>query len=93
MCQALRSLDADVLLLGGDYRGRNGGDVAQLFQALKTVETPCGTYAVMGNHERGQADSLARKAIQETGNWGTFTGARSGYLVERKGIHFAVRHP
>ena len=25
MCQALRSLDADVLLLGGDYRGRNGG--------------------------------------------------------------------
>lgn len=67
MCQALRSLDADVLLLGGDYRGRNGGDVTQLFQALKTVETPCGTYAVMGNHERGQADSLARKAMQETG--------------------------
>ena len=67
MCQALRSLDADVLLLGGDYRGRNGGDVTQLFQALKTVETPCGTYAVMGNHERGQADSLARKAMQATG--------------------------
>ena len=56
-----------VFLLGGDYRGRNGGDVTQLFQALKTVETPCGTYAVMGNHERGQADSLARKAMQETG--------------------------
>ena len=67
MCQALRSLDADVLLLGGDYRGRNGGDVTQLFQALKTVETPCGTYAVMGNHERGQADSLARKVMQATG--------------------------
>lgn len=31
MCRALRSLDADVLLLGGDYRGRNGGDVTQLF--------------------------------------------------------------
>ena len=36
-------------------------------QALRSVETPCGTYAVMGNHERGQADSLARKAMQETG--------------------------
>ena len=67
MCQALRSLDADVLLLGGDYRGRNGGDVTQLFQALKTVAPPCGTYAVMGNHERGQADSLARKVMQATG--------------------------
>ncbi|WP_418946872.1 metallophosphoesterase [Phocaeicola plebeius] len=67
MCQALRSLDADVLLLGGDYRGRNGGDVTQLFQALKTVDPPCGTYAVMGNHERGQADSLARKVMQATG--------------------------
>ena len=41
--------------------------MTQLFQALKTVETPCGTYAVMGNHERGQADSLARKVMQATG--------------------------
>ena len=67
MTDALRSLDADVLLLGGDYRGRNDGNVDELFYALKTVGTPYGTYAVMGNHEHGENDSLVRKAMAETG--------------------------
>lgn len=65
--RALQSLDADVLLLGGDYRGRNGGDVDELFRALEQVRTPYGTYAVMGNHERGEADRMVREAMQYTG--------------------------
>ncbi len=67
LVQALQSLQADVLLLGGDYRGRNGGDVNTLFTALSSVKTPYGTYAVMGNHERGVNDSLVRAAMQATG--------------------------
>lgn len=67
LVQVLQSLQADVLLLGGDYRGRNGGDVNTLFTALSSVKTPYGTYAVMGNHERGVSDSLVRAAMQATG--------------------------
>ena len=67
LVQALQSLQADVLLFGGDYRGRNGGDVNTLFTALSSVKTPYGTYAVMGNHERGVNDSLVRAAMQATG--------------------------
>lgn len=67
LVQALQSLQADVLLLGGDYRGRNGGDVNTLFTVLSSVKTPYGTYAVMGNHERGVNDSLVRAAMQATG--------------------------
>ena len=67
LVQALQSLQADVLLLGGDYRGRNGGDVNTLFTALSSVKTPYGTYAVMGNHERGVNDSLVQAAMQATG--------------------------
>lgn len=67
LVQALQSIQADVLLLGGDYRGRNGGDVNTLFTALSSVKTPYGTYAVMGNHERGVNDSLVRAAMQATG--------------------------
>lgn len=66
LVQALQSLQADVLLLGGDYRGRNGGDVNTLFTALSSVKTPYGTYAVMGNHEWGVNDSLVRAAMQAT---------------------------
>lgn len=67
LVQALQSLQADVLLLGGDYRGRNRGDVNTLFTALSSVKTPYGTYAVMGNHERGVNDSLVQAAMQATG--------------------------
>ncbi|WP_455996496.1 metallophosphoesterase [Phocaeicola barnesiae] len=67
LVRALQSVDADVLILGGDYRGREGGGVEELFKALQQVSTPYGTYAVMGNHERGEADSLARKAMKDSG--------------------------
>ena len=67
LVKALASLDADVLLLGGDYRGRNGGDVGELFDAISGVKMPYGIYAVMGNHERGENDSLVRKAMDKTG--------------------------
>lgn len=51
--RALQSLDADVLLLGGDYGSPKGGDMDTLFTALGKVFTPYGTYGVMGNHDYG----------------------------------------
>lgn len=65
--RALQSLDADVLLLGGDYRGRNGGNLAELFDALSQVETRYGTYAVMGNHENNANYALAKAEMERTG--------------------------
>lgn len=65
--RALQAADADVLLLGGDYRGREGGDMEELFSALAQVKTRFGTYAVMGNHERGESDTLVRRAMEHTG--------------------------
>lgn len=67
LVRTLQGTAADVLLLGGDYRGRHGGDVGELFRALQQVQTECGTFAVMGNHERGMADTLARRAMAATG--------------------------
>ena len=65
--RALQAMDADVLLLGGDYRGRNGGYMEELFAALRRVHTRYGAYAVTGNHERGEADTLVRRAMAHTG--------------------------
>ena len=65
--RALQATDADMLLLGGDYRGREGGDMEELFSALAQVKTRFGTYAVMGNHERGESDTLVRRAMAHTG--------------------------
>lgn len=101
LINALKSLNADILLLGGDYRGRNGGDVNELFAALSSVKTRYGTYAVMGNHERGENDTLARKAMNETGvklmehstdtihkgkNFILITGIRNPFDLKNNGI-------
>ena len=67
MVRALQSLHADILLLGGDYRGRNGGNLQELFDALNAVKTPYGTYAVMGNHDGGKNRDLIRKEMERTG--------------------------
>ena len=49
--RALKSVHADALLLGGDYRSKKGGNLDTLFAALSRVYTPYGTFAVMGNHD------------------------------------------
>lgn len=67
MVQALKAINADVLLLGGDYRGRNGGNLYELFEALAAVKTPYGTYAVMGNHDRGEDGEWVRREMKRTG--------------------------
>lgn len=67
LVDAINSVNADVLLLGGDYRGRNGGDLDELFSALSHIKTTFGTLAVMGNHERGENDTLTRNAMAQTG--------------------------
>lgn len=67
LIHTLQQLGADVLLLGGDYCGRTGGNMDTLFNALARVQTPYGTYAVMGNHERGEVDRQVRAAMQHTG--------------------------
>ena len=67
LIHTLQLLDADVLLLGGDYCGRAGGNMDSLFNALSRIQMPYGTYAVMGNHERGEVDRQVRLAMQRTG--------------------------
>ncbi len=67
LTKTLQGLDVDVLLLGGDYRGRNGGNVDELFSELSKVKTEYGTYAVMGNHETGKNDTLVRRAMDKYG--------------------------
>ena len=65
MVKALKAAKADVLLLGGDYRGRNGGNMDELFQALREVDYKDGIFAIMGNHEIGESDRLVREAMKK----------------------------
>lgn len=63
--RALDSLHADVLLLGGDYGSKQGGNLDTLFAALARVKTPYGTYGVMGNHDYAYCYPQVIKGMKE----------------------------
>lgn len=62
--RALQSLNADVLLLGGDYGSPKGGDMDTLFTALGKVFTPYGIYGVMGNHDYSYCYTKVAEAMK-----------------------------
>lgn len=65
--RALKSMHADVLLLGGDYISPKGGDMDTLFAALGRVFTPYGTFAVLGNHEYNYGYNEVVAAMKKNG--------------------------
>lgn len=67
LLKALQATEADVLLLGGDYRGRNGGNLTELFDLLHAFRPPYGTYGVMGNHENNTNYEIVKEEMKRTG--------------------------
>lgn len=67
LLKALQATEADVLLLGGDYRGRNGGNLTELFDLLHIFRPPYGTYGVMGNHENNANYEIVKEEMKRTG--------------------------
>ena len=59
LVDALSGIGPDMLLLGGDYV-TDSDSVDVLFAALGSLEAPYGTYAVLGNHEKGNETAVLR---------------------------------
>lgn len=62
--RALQSVTADLLLLGGDYVGDSAAKVDTLFAALGQVNTPYGSYGVLGNHDYAKGYSEVVQAMK-----------------------------
>ena len=64
--KALQTIAPDILLLGGDYQ--EGCEyVEPLFTELGRVNTPDGTYAVLGNNDYERCTDLIRSEMQKQG--------------------------
>ena len=59
LIQRIRSAQADLLLLGGDY-AETDADCARFFQALSACDFPLGAYAVPGNNDPQDTEVLTR---------------------------------
>lgn len=67
LLKALRRTKSDVLFLGGDYRGRNGGNLTELFDEIAKFHPTYGIYGVMGNHENNINYQIVSEQMQRVG--------------------------
>ena len=91
--RALQSLNADVLLLGGDYGSPKGRDMDTLFTALGKVLTPYGIYGVMGNHDYSYCYTKVAEAMKKNN---VHLMEHKSYKLMKDGQHIiisGVRNP
>lgn len=61
----LVALDADLIILGGDYVGGGDGGEEMFFAEIGRVGAPLGVFVVLGNHEVGWDLEEARRRLGE----------------------------
>ena len=69
LVQSINRLNADLVLLGGDYSQDSDGAIA-FFKALPSIHARYGVFGVMGNHDRTMPESnlqLLRAAMMSAG--------------------------
>ena len=69
LVQSINRLNADLVLLGGDYAQDSDGAIA-FFKALPSIHARYGVFGVMGNHDRTMPESnlqLLRAAMMSAG--------------------------
>ena len=69
LVQSINRLNADLVLLGGDYAQDSDGAIA-FFKALPSIHARYGVFGVMGNHDRTVPESnlqLLRAAMMSAG--------------------------
>jgi hypothetical protein len=61
LIEQLNSLNADIVIFGGDYVSRNGEDTKACFAKLAGIKAPLGKYGVLGNHdiEAGKKETIS----------------------------------
>jgi uncharacterized protein len=68
VCEQLRKLAPDVLLLGGDYVGTRANRIHELLgSGLLSWRAPMGIYAVLGNHDHWTDAGYIRQQLEAAG--------------------------
>ena len=84
----VNALNADLILLGGDYVYSGTKYEASCFSQLSRLQAPLGCFAVLGNHDYGRPDSAAPgpgNAIKAAAEAGIPLLRNEGVWLERDG--------
>jgi predicted MPP superfamily phosphohydrolase len=67
LVERVNELEADVVLLGGDYVGGRHGGAAVFYPEAAKFSARYGVYAVLGNHDEWEGLDVARKGMASAG--------------------------
>ena len=85
--RALKSMHADVLLLGGDYRGKKGGNLDTLCSALSRSYARYGSIAGLGDLASSYCLSMEHKSykLMKDGQHIIVSGVRNSFDLKKNG--------
>lgn len=67
LVDAVNELDADVLILGGDYVGGRLDGAEMFYPQAARLRASLGRYAVLGNHDAWEDPGAARRGLKDAG--------------------------
>ena len=65
--EQLAKIDADVLLLGGDFVSLRAENARELARQLAAIAAPLGRYAVLGNHDHWSGGDAVTAILEDAG--------------------------
>ena len=65
LVQTTNELKPDVIVMGGDYVHKDRKYIAPCFNALSKLESPNGTFGVLGNHDHWESAPETRQAMKD----------------------------
>ncbi len=68
LVERVNELEADVVLLGGDYVGGRHGGAAAFYPEAANLSAKRGVYAVLGNHDEWEGIDVARNGMAVGGD-------------------------
>ncbi len=67
LVDAVNELDADILILGGDYVGGRLDGAEMFYPQAARLRASLGRYAVLGNHDVWEDSGAARRGLEDAG--------------------------
>ncbi len=89
LAKRLREMQADIILLGGDY-GEDTASSHAFFDVLPLLQAPLGVYAVMGNHDHMGIDPAFGRLLEAVRRSGITPLVNDAVLLQKSGASLCV---
>lgn len=89
LANRLRAMQADIILLGGDY-GEDTATSIALFDVLPKLSAPYGVFAAIGNHDRMGDEASFELLLERMRAWGAYPLLNDARVIVKDGASLCI---